>query len=955
MHEDTTSLDPHLLLSPVIKLLGDLLGEVIIEQAGEDCFNLEEQIRKLAKQFRENDDLNALEKLNQEIRELSPEQRITIISSFSLFFQLVNLAEEDFAIKINRIQELADQDHRTDTIHYAIRYAKENNVDYQGLMKLLGEIHVQLVWTAHPTEARRLTNLMKLREIYTLLKKLEMEKANSIKWFYIRNNIKEHITLLWQSDDLRENSVEILDEVRTNLFYFQNTVFDVIPELLKNLSLTIEHEYQIANLPVIPNFLEFGSWVGGDRDGHIFVTSSITIQTLLIQKRLCLRRYLKGINILLREISSSTNLVGISDTLKQSIDKDIELFPDFARKTQRLNRLEPYRRKLDFIRVKLQNTLDQVENSAVKAGLGRTLVGTHEEKYTGKEKLNYYQRSSDFLEELMLINQSLRENRGKIVAEGKLSKMIIQVKVFGFHLAPLDLRQDSEIHLATLDDIYNKIEQIPLSSVSLEKRRELLLQELTNPRPLGVISIRDKLSEMSNEVISTLEVAKQSLEIISPRSIGTYIISMSRDESDVYTLMLLMNEVRIIEISENQVKKAALDIAPLFETKEDLENAPSIMERLFANPLYKSLLQLRNNVQEIMIGYSDSTKDSGVLSSNYSLFIAQQKLVEVAKMNNIHLRIFHGRGGSISRGGGPTNKSILSQPLGTLSRMKITEQGEVIGSTYSNPNITYRHLEQITSAMIIRCIRDAKLEPEKNPANPSAEYVNHFQQLAKTSRKTYEQLVKENSNFIPFYLEFTPLDLIERATIGSRPSRRRSQGVQDISGLRAIPWIFSWMQTRLLLPGFYGVGSALKKFEQENGVEKLREIYSSWPYFESLLNNLQMVELKADLNIADQYRSLVNDEDIRDALFNQITGEYNLAKEMILKVVNSSELLEESPNVQTSIKRRNPYIDPLNLLQVELLKIWRSSGRPEDLSPTGLQRALLQTLNGIAAGLRNTG
>ncbi|MHA2090448.1 MAG: phosphoenolpyruvate carboxylase [Candidatus Kariarchaeaceae archaeon] len=953
------SIDPHTLLSPTIKLLGDILGEVITEQAGPECLNLVEEIRSLSKSFREENNLDAVLKLRQIISGLNPKERIVIIRSFSIFFQLINLAEEDFRINVNQIHEFAEHDEREDTLSYAIAYGKKKGLNLDNLYKILSQIQFQLVYTAHPTEARRLTNLIKLREIFTLIRRLKTQKEGSLIWSRTRNEIKERTTILWQSDDLRENKVEILDEVRTNLFYFENTVFEVVPQIFSNLQLIINDNYQTEetedNIPKVPSFLSFGSWVGGDRDGHPHVTSDITIQTLLLHKRLCIRKYLTAINQLLRELSSSLNQVNISDELKQSLNLDQTIFPQFASSTKRLNRLEPYRRKLDFIRLKLENTLSHVEKTAVDVGLGQTLVGFRGPQLPSDTSQNHYKRSKEFQNELLIIEQSLRENKGSIIAEGKLSTLLRQVETFGFHLAPLDLRQDSTIHLEALSEIFSYIGAEEPIIPDLKNRSLIIRDQLVNPRPLGTESMKDKLTTMTQEVLSTLQVAKLSQKKISPRSIGTYIISMTTHESDVYAIMLLMKEIGLIDINGEKVTNAALDIAPLFETKEDLENAPKIMYQLLSDPLYRSLLLKRGDIQEIMIGYSDSTKDIGVLSSNYKLIIAQKELVTVANQFNIELRIFHGRGGSISRGGGPTNKSILSQPLGTLFKMKITEQGEVIGSNYSNPHIAYRHLEQIISAVITRAIVDSTVKPSENPANPPEMLLQAFEVLALSAQKTYEELVKEDQAFIPFYLEITPLDLIERATIGSRPSRRASANVKDIKSLRAIPWTFSWMQSRLLFPGFYGVGTALDQFVKDYGIDKLQEHYSNWSYFQSLVNNLQMVGLKADMNIAYLYLQLVEDKDLGNQLFERIKKEYHSMKTIILKLTSSTELLDNSPTIQTSIIRRNPYIDPLNLIQLELLKQWRNLGKPEDLSETGLQRALLLTLNGIAAGLRNTG
>lgn len=953
---DVDKLDlSHKVLSPTIKLLGDILGEVIIEQQGEEYLHLEEKIRLLAKDFRENDDHEAYNQLRNKIKTLSTDERLIITKAFSLFFQLANLAEEDYKIHLNEEYNRFD---RNDTLLYAIQHAKKSGFSLNQLLLLLSELHLKLVWTAHPTEARRLTNLMKLRQIYETIEVIEKQNKTDLEYKVLRNKIKEYITLLWQTDDIRERKLELLDEVRTNLFYFDNTLFSTLPLIMRNLLEFIKIEYGDANLSLdqIPNFLEFGSWVGGDRDGHPGVTSEITIQTLLLQKRLCVRKFLNLINELIRDLSSSLNLIKISKELKESIDNDAEIFSDFAQNTQHLNRLEPYRRKLDFCRIKLENTLLQVERSALKIGLGRTLVGYTELGSAEVIKGGYYLDVNDFVDDLKIIEKSLIENKGEIIAQGNLSELIQLVRVFGFHLAPLDLRQHSKIHSEALEEVFSHIGLTKLSEITFEEKKDLLMSEILNSRPLGTKSYLQFCTTETKELFETLEVARNSIELFSARAIEAYIISMTKDEIDILSLMLLLKESDLIKIKDDVVSEATIDIVPLFETKEDLKNAPDVMKNLFSTNLYRSYLEKRNNIQEIMIGYSDSTKDVGYLQSNFRLLYVQRKLVEVAKEFNIKLRIFHGRGGSISRGGGPTHKAILSQLPGSLSKMKITEQGEVIGWNYANPKIAYRHLEQIISALIFRSVVDSKTPIIDNPAFPRDEFIQRFKDLADKSSEVYEAMVKNNPAFIQYYLKFTPLDIIERATIGSRPSRRTSQDVTDINSLRAIPWIFSWMQTRLLFPAYYGVGSAFEWFSDHYSLEILQEMYRDWPYFASIVNNLQMVCLKADMHVAENYLDLVGeDKELANNLFNNIKSEYTKTKKFLLDITNSSILLENSLDIRNSIIRRNPYIDPLNLIQVELLQEWRDQRKPEDLDPRGIQRTLLLTLNGIAAGLRNTG
>lgn len=940
----------HDFLSPNVNLLGRILGYVIKSQAGEEYFELEEKVRMLSKRFRENQDENAAQELTDILSKLKPDERTVIIRAFSLFFQLVNLAEDEFKITLNRIRSESQTTHKLDTFQGAVQFAKDQGYSVEQLLDLLRTQSTQLVWTAHPTEARRLTVLLKLRKIYNLLQEYNTPNLNAFERQPILEKIEEQVTLLWQTDDLRESKVQILDEVRTNLFYFDQSLFDILPDLYNNLLRTIKSEYSNNVEIEIPHFLTYGSWVGGDRDGHPGVTSEITIQTLLLHKRLCLRKYHESIQTLLQDLSSSINMIAISDELSESIKQDALLFPEFTAQTLRLNKLEPYRRKLDYIRLKLENTLTEVEKEAVEVGLGTTMVGAKQGQLVTRGR-TFYLRSQEFVNDLEIIRNSLNEHKGKSIAYGALNRLLTQVSIFGFHLAPLDLRQDSGIHRKVMGEIFEKIGFPDFIQLNKEEQAKMLEKELVNPRPLGTRNL-ENLSELAHELLSTFEVAKASLDTISPRSIGTYIMSMSTHEADVYTTLLFMKEIGILTVSQGKVISGPISIAPLFETKEDLANASTVMEKLFANDLYRSLLELQGNIQEIMIGYSDSTKDVGFMESNFRLLMAQKELLELSEKYNIQLRIFHGRGGSISRGGGPTNESILSQLPNGTSNMKITEQGEVIGYTYFNPQIAYRHLEQIFSAIIIHGVNDSLFKSDKNPNYVKLDNLAILEKIANKAREGYESLVKKDPNFIEFYLQFTPLDLIERATIGSRPSRRSSSNVKDITGLRAIPWIFSWMQSRLILPAFYGIGASLKEYTDENGIEPLQNLYKNWKYFRTLINNLQMILLKTDVSIAKRYRKLVTKS---PQIFDKILQEYELTRKYILSITGYNELLDNSPSIQESITRRNPYVDPLNLIQIELLAHWRENGYLEDMSPTSELRHLLQTVNGIAAGLRNTG
>ncbi len=951
-------------LSPIIHLLGDLLGEVIRDQVGEEGFQIVEHVRLTAKKIRDGDN-KAEQDLMGFIESLTHDHRLIVIKAFSIYFQLNNLAEEWYRTSKNKFWDADPKDPRLDTFKAVMKQARQYHVHLAEFLELLKDVSLKPVWTAHPTEARRLTTLITLQDIFNLIARLRTEKMSPMEEKFLKSRLKEKITILWQSDDFRHIKPTVLDEVRSILYYFDASVFDVVPELYRTLKMhiisTYHDEMDLGTLIDLPPLLHFGSWVGGDRDGHPGVTATVTIQALLLHKRTCLRKYLTKIKTLLKDFSMSLNNISISKELQESIQEDELSFPKFAEISRKLNEHEPYRRKLDFIRIKLENTLEHVERTAEQVGLGRTLVGTRDTTFVPPEIKTFYRTSKEFIEDLLVIRKSLLQNKGKAIAEGTLEDLIVQAKVFRFYLASLDIRQDSAVHEQALGEIFQRVGLPSLKDLDDSEKTKILLSELENPRPLGVDQFIEDLSPMTREVIATLHIIEQAIQYIDSDCIQSYIISMCRGINDILTLMLLMKETNLLKIEEGRVTKALIDLVPLFETKVDLEQSPQVMESLFTNNLYASFLQQRNNIQEIMVGYSDSGKDVGYLESHYRILTAQLKLRDVARQHDIKLRIFHGRGGTISRGGGPTNKALLSQPRELVTDVKVTEQGEVIASNYGNPRIARRYLEQITSAVIQRTMEDRLVAHDqilpslRISVDPSDEALRRFGELASIARDKYEQLVKNEDHFIDFFLNFTPIDLIERATIGSRPSRRKKTMVKDITSLRAIPWVFSWMQCRLLFPAFFGVGSALELMKKQGKLSMVMDLLHQWQYFETLMDNLQMVLLKTDLITSKRYLRLIKDDEPLMRLYQEIVNEYHRTRDLVLTITNSQELLEKSPELQRSIHRRNPYLDPLNACQVMILKEWREKGRKEEIQPTSLLRALFQTVNGIAAGMRNTG
>jgi phosphoenolpyruvate carboxylase len=794
---------------------------------------------------------------------------------------------------------------------------------------LLRDLFILPVFTAHPTESKRRVIQQRLRTIAGLLRALEQPDLLPDERLALSEQVHENMVILWQSDETRDRRPTVLDEVRNGMYYFENTVFALAPAIYAELVRALATYYPGEHFDV-PTFLRYGSWIGGDRDGNPFVTVEVTEEAIREQKETILKLYNIEVDKLYNHLSSATTRVGFSQELLESIQHDFTLVPPEEHEVLERFRLEPYRQKLILMFRRLRATRAENESPWKKR----------------VRNPRAYHSVQEFQGDLLLIHNSLCANKGERLVRGDLARLLRAVEIFGFHLATLDIRQHADHHRRAMGEI---VERYGLASryatLAEAERVALLSREIASARPL---TAKLDFSPETNQAVELFRLIRQAHEQVDAEIIQSYIISMTAQVSNVLEVLLFLRDAGLF---------GKIDVTPLFETMEDLHNAPRIMSKLFANAAYRQHLAGRGHHQQIMIGYSDSNKDGGYLRANWMLFQVQRNLARVCDEHGIRLTLFHGRGGTLGRGGGPTSRAILAQPPESVrGRFKITEQGEVISNRYDNPEIAHRHLEQMVSAVL--------LTSGKRPVYPQEqEWATLMEELSQRAYVKYRALV-EQPNFLRYFHDTTPIDLIDQLNIGSRPARRKQ--TESISDLRAIPWVFSWSQSRVNLPSWYGVGTALASWVDEERaghagevatirqtrLAQLRTMYQRWPFFTTVLDNVQVGLCKADMDIASLYAQLTSRE-IQAAIFAEIRQEFERTKELVLQVTESTELLAKEQWLQRSIKLRNPYVDPLNCIQVALLRHLRSQPNPDTLEQ--LQQAILLSVNGVAAGLQNTG
>ena len=843
------------------------------------------------------------------------------------------------------------------TLHALFPHLREMNVPPQQIQRLIDQLDVRLVFTAHPTEIVRPTIREKQRRMAKILQQLDqveevqesIDGATSWEAEALREQLTEEIRFWWRTDELHQFKPSVLDEVEYALHYFEEVLFDSIPQLYQRFKHALSTSFPWLN-PPSNKFCKFGSWVGADRDGNPSVTPQITWQTACYQRKMILEKYIKSVKRLIDLLSLSLHWSDILPDLLESLEQEQSQMNEVYEALALRYRQEPYRLKLSYVLKRLENTLERNAH-LYNSELRRDIPGNSQASYKS---------GAEFLADLRLIERNLSETG---INCRELENLICQVEVYGFNLADLDIRQESSRHADVLNEVLEYLQVLPRSyhELSEAERVAWLVSELQTRRPL--IPAELHFSDKTNELIETFRIVRSLQQEFGPNICRTYVISMSRELSDLLEVLLLAKEAGLYDPATGT---GTVQVVPLFETVEDLQRAPSVMQKLFELPLYRSFLAADNtpfnpNLQEVMLGYSDSNKDSGFLSSNWEIHKAQKALQHVAEQYGVNLRIFHGRGGSVGRGGGPAYKAILAQPGHSINgRIKITEQGEVLASKYSLPELALYNLETIAAAVI----QASLLRTGFDDIQPWNEIM---EELSARSRQHYRALIYEQPDFIDFFHQVTPIDEISQLQISSRPARRQG-GKKDLSSLRAIPWVFSWTQTRFLLPSWYGVGTALQEFvneEPEEHLKLLRYFYLKWPFFKMVISKAEMTLAKVDIQMARHYvEELSKPEDMPrfERVFEQIANEYYLTRDLVLSITGHKRLLDGDPVLQRSVQLRNGTIVPLGFLQVSLLKRLRQCSTPATsgvihsrYSKGELLRGALLTINGIAAGMRNTG
>lgn len=904
-----------------VRVLGNVLGEVLREQHGEALFKLVEQVRKDCIALRTDFSHEAQEALLEWIAQLDVERDEELVRAFTTFFYLINLAEEHHRLRSLRERETESASaHRPESVAAAVRTMRENGFPPEKMQALLDHLMVQLVLTAHPTESRRHTIIEQLHSLSDFLYSLDDPRLTRREHDRLLDQIRSVVTALWQTDSVQAQAPTPIDEIRRGLYYFNDSILGIVPLIYRDMQAALEQYYPelgYGNGKHLPIFLRFGSWMGGDRDGNPYVTPEVTEQTLRLHRDVIVRRYLSDMTELMRLLSPSLRCVPISDGLRRSLEAAAIELPDVLPSLPPAYQTEPYRQKIALMSERLRRT--------------RT------------NKPGGYTRPDEFLTDLELIRTSLCENKGERLTEGPLDELIWRVRAFGFHLAALELRQHSQRHTEALAEIFATMGVCDnYAELDEQARSDLLARELANPRPL--IPAKLIFSKETNETIELLRLLERMQQAFGKACCHTYVISFTRSASHVLEVLLLAKEAGVFRLHPDGSAESGVQVVPLFESLTELHTCGEIINHLLNIPVYRANVTAWSNTQEVMIGYSDSNKDVGYLAANWGLYGAQGRLAETCKKQGVGLRMFHGRGGAIGRGGGPSGRAIAAQPREALNgQLKMTEQGEVIFARYANPGIAHRHLEQITYSVL-----RASSSPEGNEPQPG--WADEMERLAVEAAKSYRSLVYETPDFLQYFQAATPIHEIAQLKIASRPTSRK--GTFSINDIRAIPWVFSWTQTRTNLPGWYSLGSALEPaLADPKQQEQLRAMYQHWPFFQSLVDNARLSLGTADMNISHLYSRLVENPDIAQEIFSRIEEEFGRSVRSVLDISVQTHLLDNSPVLQRSVALRNPYVDPMNFVQVSLLNRERANeGKDEQLLKT-----TLLTLNGIAAGLQTTG
>ncbi len=901
-----------------IRFLGKLLGDTVREQQGEEVFNLVEMIRRKSVAWLRDGDTDAKEELEAELEGLNPAQAVEVVRAFSYFSHLANMAEDQHHIRRTRYHEIHGSEPRNGSMKKAFARAAEEGISVDDLIGFFNDANLRAVLTAHPTEVRRQSTMGREIAMAELLSRRDRDGWTAEEEADINDKLKRAILILWQTNLLRQTKLNVLDEVSNGLSYYDHTFFRQLPKLYTHI------EDQLSRLDgrevdSIKSFFKMGAWIGGDRDGNPFVNKNVMTEALRRQSAKAIEFYLEQLHKLGGELSLSNRIIEVSAELDALAGRSGDNAPH--------RKSEPYRRAIVGIYNRLAATLLEIDNTKSSR---KPLA-----------KAESYENCTEMLADLAIVRDSLLQNGSEFLTRGRLRHLMRAVDCFGFYLASLDMRQNSDVHERLVAELYEIAEPgTNYAELDEDARIALLSGELSIGRPL----LRQDVtySEEAEKEQGLFHAAVELKQRYGDGAIRNSIISNTQSASDLLELAVIMKQTGLVSPEGH----TTMHLIPLFETIGDLRACPDIMAQLLDIPEYRRMVDAMGGVQEIMLGYSDSNKDGGYITSGWELYKAEIRLIELFRKHGVKLRLFHGRGGTVGRGGGPSYDAILAQPNGAVNgHLRLTEQGEIISSKYTNPELGRRNLEILAAATLEASLLQ-KARPEPDPA-----YLDVMDEISQGAFETYRALIYETPNFVDYFWNATVINEIASLNIGSRPaSRKKTRAVEN---LRAIPWVFSWAQCRLMVPGWYGFGSAVYKYLQnhgDEGMKTLQTMFGEWQFFQAQLSNLDMVLSKTNLGIGRRYADLVPDKELADEIFNRIEREWHLTVEMLFSITGQKRLLESNPLLERSIRNRFPYLDPINHLQVELMRQYREQGE-EDKILRGIQL----TINGISAGLRNSG
>ena len=917
--------DKHKPLRADIRMLGNILGEVLIDQEGLTVFDLVEYIRTTAKKLRERHSQAVYRKLRQTISSLDLQTMKKVLNAFATYLQLSNTAEQHHRARRLREHRLEASGNTPEgSLEHTVALLKHHGLGVADLSSLFDRLDIRPVFTAHPTEATRRTILEKHSRIWDLLDTLDRRRNTPEETDAMRQSIRLHVTSLWRTERTRNVTLTVSDEVYNGLYYFRSILYRAVPTFYRELERAVRKAYPEWNSP-LPVFLHFGSWIGGDRDGNPNVTAETTWNTIRQQARMITELYMRSVEELFVQRSESVRLVGALRELATSTEGEERELRELTGEVLWRDPNEVYRRKLALMYKKLERRIEWIDGK------------NHEQVFT-------YRTENEFLGDLLLIDRSLRTSRGTVLADGLLADLIRSVKTFGFHLVTLDVRQHRLVHRQALNEL-SRFRGVAYASMSDEERMDWLAKEIGAQHVFS--GEEHQLSPETREVIETFRIIQRARNEFGPSAVESYVVSMTENPADVLEALCLM---RLSGLSPD-----GLNIVPLFETINDLRSAPAFMDVLYSHDVYRRHLETVGNRQEIMLGYSDSAKDGGIFCSQWELYRAQVELAAVSRRHGVDWVFFHGRGGTVGRGGGPEFDAILAQPPEAMNgKVKITEQGEVLWLKYSHVAIAQRTLELTTSATMIASTPNMARTAQ---ADDHATWLRAAEEASEESRKLYRGLIYEQPGLVQYFHQASPIREIVRMQIGSRPAKRiDSDGIED---LRAIPWVFAWMQNRHVLPAWLGVGTALasrlnrRSAKKAGGEALLRKMYRYWPFFKALLDNVQMTVSKADFEVAAHYAELVTPREVGREIYGKLREEFEKTNALLLKVTRQANLLDNNKTLQQSIRLRNPYIDPMSYIQVELLR--RLQADMPEITRKEIEEIVFLSINGIAAGLRNTG